>query len=452
MPFSAGCGGGMLAASMPKRIIPVSSGKGGVGKTTFAVNFALALSERAPTVLVDLDTATSSVRGAIGAPIRKDLYHFDRKGEKLSDCITRLDDALDHGGRFRQFGFVAGPKHYLEELTNPSEALRRRLATEINALPADYVVLDLRAGIDANVLDFLPFTNSGVLVFTPQLPQATAAAADVVKGAVFRLLRAVFGERSEVWTLPGWAEGRELVHEILARAEDAYDDSVPNLDSMMRELTELLGDQPFVRALSSMIADFRVHYVLNEFNGVEESHDKAIGPFVRNLASNVSTRLDLTQLGWIVHDWRVHRANCDGRPVFLGDAPEAKPRPAVTVDPIVAQHEALRSAALGIDRRSNQRLAAAKQAGSSPLSGAAMESLLGEQLDSLKTMFNDRRRDTARENFSYCVFRALSLMQAPRLKTEFGMSQIVSGDVLVRWLLKRLPTAAVSETSEAAVG
>ncbi|MEZ5314512.1 MAG: P-loop NTPase [Thermoanaerobaculia bacterium] len=132
---------------MPKRIIPVASGKGGVGKTTFAVHFALSLARFAPTILVDLDTGTSSVRSSIGASIARDLYHFHRKGEPLANCITRLDDKLDPQGRFRQFGFVAGPKQFIEEIGNPGEEFRRRLAAEINSLPADYVVLDLRAGL-----------------------------------------------------------------------------------------------------------------------------------------------------------------------------------------------------------------------------------------------------------------------------------------------------------------
>ena len=42
----------------------------------------------------------------------------------------------------------------------------------INDLPASYVVLDLRAGLDASVLDFMPHSNSGVLVFTPHHPAA----------------------------------------------------------------------------------------------------------------------------------------------------------------------------------------------------------------------------------------------------------------------------------------
>lgn len=430
---------------MPKRIIPIASGKGGVGKTTFAVHFALSLSRFAPTILVDLDTGTSSVRSSIGARVERDLYHFHKKGQPLAECVTRLDDALDRGGRFRQFGFVAGPKHFIEEIGNPDVAFRRRLAAEINTLPADYVVLDLRAGLDANVLDFLPYTNSGILVLTPNLPQATLAASDVVKAVLFRTLRFVFAEDSEVYSVAGFAEGRELIHELLDKAEDSYDDAVPNLDALMRELRELFGDQPLLSVVDWVISDFRVHYVLNMFNGVDAGHEGAIVPFLRNLSENISARFEMTQLGWVVHDPRIHGANCSGVPILLGDAAEranaGRPKPA-TVDPILAELDSLRSSLLGIDRRAAKPREPGRPTPRAAAPEPALDFLLGHQLESLKSMYADRSRDGVEQNFLYAVYRALNLMEPPRLPTEFGMSRVAPPDRLVAWILKRLALSA----------
>lgn len=428
---------------MPRRILPVASGKGGVGKTTFAVNFALELSKRAPTVLVDLDTATSSVRNTLRVPIQKDLYHFHRKGARLSECLTRLDPSVDRTGRFRDFAFVAGPIHYLEDLAAMGPELRRRLAAEIHGLPADYVVLDLRAGVDATVLEFLPWTNSGILVFTPQLPQAASAAADLVKAMVFRTLRTIFADGSAVYELPGMGEARELVQELLARAEDAYDESVPSIDFLLRDLADVFGEHPLLNAIAEVLTSFRVHYVLNQFDGVEQSHERAVVPFVRTLADTVSARLDLSQLGWVVQAEQVHKANCAGRPFVLGEpATAATPagRSATAFDARMAELDDLRADALGIARRPRPTAAAAAGSVANPLPPATdVDALLGEQLDRLRSMFSGSRGAAGpRENVAYCVSRALALLQPPRLPTEFGMTHLASPNELVRWLLRRL--------------
>ena len=221
--------------------------------------------------------------------------------------------------------------------------------TEINHLPAEYVVLDLRAGLDDSVLDFLPYANSGVLVFTPHHPTATVSASEIVKAVLFRSLRIVFGKGSSFYTLPRMERYFEFINELLDRVEDVYDPELPNLDAFLDQLEEALGDHPILQAIAHTLESFRVYYVLNMFNGVDEGFERAVVPFVKNLADNVSARLQVTQLGWIVEDPKIHEANCSGYPAVLDrrEAPKPKPR---EVDPVLAELERIESAALGLRR------------------------------------------------------------------------------------------------------
>lgn len=408
------------------------SGKGGVGKTTCAVNFALTLSRHAPTILVDLDTGTSSVRNCLPGSPAKDLYHFKRHGVPLVECITPLEPAADPDGRHR-FGYIAAPRNFIEEIANPDAAFRRHLAREINRLPAEYVVLDLRAGLDANVIDFLPYANSGILVFTPHHPTATMAASDIVKATLFRSLRLLFGRGSGFFDLPGMARYHDFINQLLDQVEDVYDDAIPNLDAFVVELQAALGDHPILHAITEMLDTFRVYYVLNMFNGVEEGFERAVVPFVDNLARNVSSRLNLTQLGWIVEDRRIHEANCNAFPAVLDRRePERAPRPAV--DPVMAELARLESSLLGLGR-SERRRPLRPAAATVPVPETA--DLLDGQLQTLKAMFSDRRQDRVRENFAYITYRALSLMGPGTGPNEFGLTQLAAPEQLLDWFLSR---------------
>lgn len=421
---------------MTKRIIPISSGKGGVGKTSFAINLALCLSKFGKTILVDLDTGTSSIRNVIGAPIRRDLYHFYKKGANLDECITSLPMILDPERAFNNFGFIASPLHMINSIANLDQNDRNKMIDAVNGLKADFVILDLRAGLDPLVTDFLPHSNTGILVFTPNHPAATLAASDIVKAALFRKVREVFHVGSPVYDyFSRGAVNPERINEMIDIAEDVYEHEIANLDAFIERMREETNDHPVVQMISDMVEFFRVYYVLNRFDSVESSFDTAIKPFVENISDNISPRLNISNLGWIMESKRYHQCNMDSVPYILqhhakmnaklpSEADEPKTKKKIDRD----LEELYALTGLRKEKPTKRPKKAAKK--------SPTEDALISQLNAIEAMYKTKKKENEFENFEYIISCIRYLFESKRL-ADFGDTRLFKKGELVPLLLRK---------------
>lgn len=300
-------------------IVPISSGKGGVGKTTFALNFALNLSRTKRTVLVDLDAGTSSARNFLKMPIKEDLYHFIRKDAPIASCLSPLDDSLDPEHLFSKFRLLASPKHFVEDIVNFKLGVKRKLIRGINSLDADYVILDMKAGLDNHVLEFLPFSNTGILVFTPKLGAAANAAAEMVRASLLRSCRMLLkGTYRSNPLLKSMKEAdRSDLFKMTQRLEDGYDGNAFNFDDFLKEVLENHPGNPVLPYLERLIKNYRVYFVMNRFDSLEESAKNIVEPFTSRIGESVSPKVAIHNLGWLVEDPGVQAASEEGIPYVL---------------------------------------------------------------------------------------------------------------------------------------
>lgn len=161
------------AGSAPLRVIAVTSGKGGVGKTHLTANLAV-LAARAGrrVLLVDADLGLANADIVLGICPTHHLGH-------LLDGAASAEDVLTEGPHgIRVLGAASG----VQQLTRLTDDQKRALVAAFDPLDDrfDLVLVDCGAGIGDNVLFFAGAAQEALLVVSPE-PTSLADAYATVK-------------------------------------------------------------------------------------------------------------------------------------------------------------------------------------------------------------------------------------------------------------------------------
>lgn len=163
-----------MSAQSPKtRVIAITSGKGGVGKTNIAVNLSICLAaSNKKVVLFDADLGLGNIDVVMNITSRYNLMQVLSGQKELREIINIAPAGVE----------VICAGSGIEELANINQFQLQRLIDELEELEnnTDMLIIDTGAGINNTVMNFCTAADNVLVVTTPE-PSAMTDAYAMIK-------------------------------------------------------------------------------------------------------------------------------------------------------------------------------------------------------------------------------------------------------------------------------
>lgn len=243
----------------PCRVVAVSSGKGGVGKTNLVVNLALVLSQwNQQVVVIDADLGLANVDVLVNAIPKYTLVDVINGTRDIKDAILQGPYDLK---------FISGGSGFAN-MANLDIESRNRLINQLKTLEneSNVILIDTGAGISRNVLSFVGAADEFVIITTPE-PTALTDAYGMLK------VMAKNDYRNKAGVIVNFASDVHQGKEIFNRLEGVLKRYVPNMD--IHYLGSILFDpvvsksveecKPFVISYPKSPASVSMHNIAKRF-------------------------------------------------------------------------------------------------------------------------------------------------------------------------------------------
>lgn len=261
-----------LSSVNTARVITITSGKGGVGKSNLAVNLAIQLRKAGKRVVIfDADFGLANVEVMFGAIPKYNLSDLIYRGKSIREIITPgpMEIGFISGGS----GVIGLNNLYREQIMYLVKAIG-----ELNDL-ADFIIIDTGAGISDQVLEFVMASPEVLLVSTPEPSSLTDS---------YSLLKALYKN-------PNFVSGGTTIHVVankIMSAEDGqavYDKLNSVVSQFLHGSLNFLGMIPQDTALERAVRQQKT-VSLQEPNS---NSAKAFEVLCRNLLNNEHNQVQI---------------------------------------------------------------------------------------------------------------------------------------------------------------
>ena len=273
------------------QIIPIASGKGGVGKSLLAANLAITLGQAGKKViLADLDLGASNLHLVIGQSSPKGGIGTYIMGESSFEDIIKPTE-------YENVSFIAGDSE-IPGLSSLKIFQKNTLIKKFQSLDCDYLIIDLGAGTHLTILDLFLLSPQGIVVTAPTVT-ATLNGYLFLKNAVFRLMATSFKKNSKA------AQYLEKLKGDSASLQRLY---IPKLIESLQEI-----DPESAQNFSDKMKQFHPRLVMNMIDEPKDA-DKALK--IRRSCQQY-LGLDIESLGVMYRDTLQDKALSSRLPVVV---------------------------------------------------------------------------------------------------------------------------------------
>ncbi len=257
--------------STPKktRVIAVTSGKGGVGKTTFSVNFSITLSKFGKKVIIlDGDLGLANINVLLGIIPEYNIYEVLRGKKRIQDIIVSTHFGID---------FIAGANG-ISQLANLSDSQRENFLKDLESLNGyDFMIIDTGAGVGQNVLGFLKPADEIIVITAPE-PTAIADAYGMIKSIVAnkyeKSIRLIVNEVENAM------QAKRVADRIIHLSAQFLSVEIDNLGFIYKEdlvQRSILTQRPFVIAYPNAKSSSCIMHIAKRILNLKEEQETGSG-------------------------------------------------------------------------------------------------------------------------------------------------------------------------------